>query len=278
MTHLSWRETRREANWDLPDAEKWGLHRAHYPELVGETFTAHMVQLPSSQSVPERTSDASVVYVGVKGELEFRIGEERIVVGPRDVLTVPNGLPHSCANHDFESALFVSVTTTAEEDDASALSGPHLLPWMDYRRQFRSAILPHAMEYGHHRLSAPHTPLRSLLGHTVRIPTNQASPWHGIPRDLLFVQFSGEVEFSLAGRKCLLEPYDLMLVRARTPYSYANFGTEDGLFFDIGGRILVQGETSTYYESDPGWPINPEVGTYKIVTDDPAFRAIYGSR
>ena len=252
--------------------------RSAAEELIGEGFAATMMRLDEGDSLSGRCAARSVVLVGVAGRLRVVAGGESFDLGARDVVSIPQGMQYAALNRGPNVSVFASVGATTDEPiGAEYLEHAHLLAWRTYRREFRSAPLPRAEVFGHHRLSGPHTPLRSLLGHTVRIPPNQASPWHEIPRDLLFVQLEGEIEFSSGGAITSLHPGDLLSVRAGTPYSYANVGFGDALFFDVGGRILRSGATSTYYEDDPGWPVRPDAKSYKIVSDDPAFRAIYGS-
>jgi mannose-6-phosphate isomerase-like protein (cupin superfamily) len=280
ITHRAWPGRPHQMNGALADVEAEPPQSAapNQGELVGETFAARAVQLGVSEAVTDQRAATSVVFVGIFGAIELAVGGERFHLGARDVLTVPQGMAYSAVNAGTHDAVFAVVRSTVDEPAQEVpLTGAHLLRWADYRREFRSAILPRAQIFGHHRLSGPHTLLRSLLGHTVRVPPNQASPWHEIPRDLLFIQLDGEIDFASGGLITLLRPADLLLVRAGTPYSYANFGFGDALFFDIGGRILTPGATSTYYEDDPGWPVRTDAATYKIISDDPAFRAIYGS-
>jgi mannose-6-phosphate isomerase-like protein (cupin superfamily) len=237
-----------------------------------------MVHLDEGASLGTRVAATSVALVGVAGQLRIAAGGEYFDVGARDVLTIPQGMTYAVLNRGPAVSVFASVRSTESEPaDAAPLPAAHLLCWRSYRRAFRSGIMPRAEIFGHHRLSGPHTPLRTLLGHSVRIPPSQASPWHEVPRDLLFVQLKGEIEFSSAGTNTALHPGDLLYVRAGTPYSYANYGFSDALFFDIGGRILTPGATSTYYETDPGWPVRADAKSYKVVSDDPAFKSIYGS-
>ena len=280
ITHRAWSAQSHRANGSSAEAIGGTLAAAGptYEELVGETFAARLVQLGEGDELLAQRAATSVVFVGVAGCLDVLAGAESFRLGARDVLTIPQGMMHSARNADPASTV-VAVVRSLEDEPVAAeqLRTAHLLRWDTYRREFRSAILPRAEVYGHHRLSGPHTPLRTLLGHAVRVPPNQASPWHQVPRDLLFVQLNGEIDFSSAGVVTMLRPADLLLVRAGTPYSYANHGFSDAVFFDIGGRILTPGATSTYYEEDPGWPVRAEVNTYKIVSDDPAFKAIYGS-
>jgi quercetin dioxygenase-like cupin family protein len=280
VTHRAWSAQSHRGNGSSAEAIGGSLAAADptYEELVGVTFAARLVQLGEGDEMLAQRAATSVVLVGVAGCLDVSAGAESFRLGARDVLTIPQGMMYSARNAD-PASMVVAVVRSLEDEPvvAEQLSTAHLLRWDTYRREFRSAILPRAEVYGHHRLSGPHTPLRTLLGHAVRVPPNQASPWHEVPRDLLFIQLTGEIDFSSAGLVTLLRPADLLLVRAGTPYSYANHGFSDAVFFDIGGRILTPGATSTYYEEDPGWPVRAEVNTYKIVSDDPAFKAIYGS-
>jgi quercetin dioxygenase-like cupin family protein len=281
IAHRAWPREPHRDNGSAPCASAQapaGIAPTADEELVGETFAARMLRLGEGETLQDQVAATSVVLVGVAGCLQVSAGNESFGLVQRDVLTIPQGMSHSAFNAGPNDAVFAAVRSLEDEPVAAApLPAAHQLSWATYRREFRSAILPRAEIFGHHRLSGPHTPLRTLLGHAVRVPPNQASPWHEVPRDLLFVQIDGEIDFASAGAITTLQPADLLLVRAGTPYSYANHGFSDALFFDVGGRILTAGATSTYYEDDPGWPVQPEVKTFKIVTDDPAFKAIYGS-
>ena len=280
ITHRAWSAQSNRGNGSSAETigDTLAPGEATHDQLVGETFAARLVQLDDGDEPLAHRAATSVVLVGVAGCLRVLAGTESFRLGPRDVLTIPQGMTYAARNAVAAPTVVAEVSSLEDEPEATAQLGTaHLLSWDDYRREFRSAILPRAEVYGHHRLSGPHTPLRTLLGHAVRVPPNQASPWHQVPRDLLFIQLTGEIDFSSAGVITLLRPADLLLVRAGTPYSYANHGFSDAVFFDIGGRILTPGATSTYYEEDPGWPVREDVDTYKIVSDDPAFKAIYGS-
>jgi mannose-6-phosphate isomerase-like protein (cupin superfamily) len=278
VTHRAWSAQSNRGNGSNAETIGATLAAATHDQLVGESFAARLAQLDDGDELLARRAATSVVLVGVAGCLHVVAGTESFRLWPRDVLTIPQGMTYSARNAVAASTVVAEVSSLEDDPEATVQLGTaHLLSWDTYRREFRSAILPRAEVYGHHRLSGPHTPLRTLLGHAVRVPPNQASPWHQVPRDLLFIQLTGEIDFSSAGVITLLRPADLLLVRAGTPYSYANHGFTDAVFFDIGGRILTPGATSTYYEEDPGWPVREEVDTYKIVSDDPAFKAIYGS-
>jgi mannose-6-phosphate isomerase-like protein (cupin superfamily) len=278
IVHRPWGQNPRGASDGHPQAVDDPDVSGKSGELIGETFAATMMHLDEGASSGARIAVTSVVLIGVTGSLQVAAGGESFDVGTRDVLTIPQGMSYTAVNRGPDVAVCASVRSTEDEPaDVEPLSGAHLLAWRTYRRSFRSGIMPRAEIFGHHRLSGSHTPLRTLLGHAVRVPPSQASPWHEVPRDLLFVQLKGEIDFASAGSVTSLHPGDLLYVHANTPYCYANYGFGDALFFDIGGRILTPGATSTYYEDDPGWPVRPGSPSYKIVSDDPAFRAIYGS-
>jgi uncharacterized cupin superfamily protein len=96
-----------------------------------------------------------------------------------------------------------------------------------------------------------------LSGHLVRQPSGQGSPWHSSPRDVIFIQLAGEVDFAAAGQTSLLRPRDILVMPAGIPYSYRNVSLVEAVFFDIGGPRPV-GAGPVYYQSNPGWPVRSD--------------------
>jgi mannose-6-phosphate isomerase-like protein (cupin superfamily) len=96
-------------------------------------------------------------------------------------------------------------------------------------------------------------------GHMNWVPPGQGSPWHSVPRDLIFFVLDGRVEISAANTTYDLLPCDLLLVRADTPFAYRNPGNADAFYFDGGGPVRQLEATNVYYESDPRWPVDPTV-------------------
>ncbi len=267
---LTWADARRSYAWRANSTSAWGHHVLDYPQCDAGTLTGQMMLLlPGQSSLPQAALTDSV-YLGVQGELEFSSGAERHAVGPLDLLGVPRGANYSFANLGLSNALVYCMGSKKTADEAGSVTAAATpdaactyMRWEAYRNAFRWD-LPFADQWGFCRGAGPHLRLDSLSGHTVRHPIGQASPWHASARDLLFIQLSGNSAFRAAGKVWELAPWDVLVIHARTPYSYFNAGIEESVFLDMGIRIA---QANTYYAEDPGWPVRADAAVVKTERD-----------
>lgn len=275
---LKWKDYRRNLAWDPSSTDSWGSHRATYPKIEADYLTGQMVLLPSAQGIaPESKTDAAI-FVGAKGTVEVTVDNRTFLIGPRDVLAIPAETAYQYANVDLDAALLFTLIAKGRpdgladtvdvasrvEDWPESSRTPIYMPWQEVRCHF-TWHLPRAEKWGWHRGSGPHFFCGPIRGHLVRQPSAQSCPWHAPTRDLIFLQLDGEVEFNAAGRRWHLEPLDLLMMPANTPYVYTNIGLIESLFCDTGGRAPA-GTASVYYESDPGWPVDPAAEILETVS------------
>jgi len=258
---MRWKDYRRLYKWREADGSGWGQHVLEYPRMDSGSISGEMIVLLPGQATDLCSEETDTVYLGVEGEVEFSMGEARAGLAALDLLGLPRGTAYRFANSGLSNALVFCMKnssaprTTSMTEGNIGQSAPYIsMRWQDYRSGFRWT-LPFAETWGFHRGAGPHMRLDTLSGHTVRHPIGQCSPWHAAQRDLLFIQLSGTSAFQSAGKVWELEARDLLLIRARTPYSYANIELSESVFLDMGVRI-TQG--STYYAEDPGWPIRSD--------------------
>jgi quercetin dioxygenase-like cupin family protein len=261
--HLPWEVYRRQITWDQPGGDRWGFHRGRSPELAIEGLTAWTTLLPLGQGSPPITAPADTVLVGGQGELEVTVEQSSHLVGPRDVLHIAGGAGYSYKNVSFETVVLFEAVGEPE-------SGPPLdthavcQPWSESRGAFRWD-LPMASEWGNHRSVGPHVSSGQVRGHLVQMPPFQGCPWHSSPRESVFFQLDGAVEFHTANAVWPLARFDLFVTR-RAPYIYTNSGFEPALFFDLVGLPPITG-SYRYFESDPGFPTRDDAVELEMVVD-----------
>jgi len=262
VEQLQWQDARRSYVWRKAASAAWGYHVLEYPLCDAGSLSGQMLLLLPGQASALEAAQTDTVYLGVEGELEFTSGPERHVVGALDLLGIARQANYRFTNCGLSNALVFCMRSKKAEGEPSAAACIHMA-WKDYRNEFRWD-LPFADQWGFHRGAGPHMRLDGLSGHTVRHPVGQASPWHAAERDLLFIQLQGNSAFRAAGKVWELAPWDLLVIHARTPYSYFNAGTEESVFLDMGMRIT---QASTYYAEDPGWPVRADARVLKTEKD-----------
>ncbi|HEV7326152.1 MAG TPA: hypothetical protein VGN91_13895 [Bosea sp. (in: a-proteobacteria)] len=259
-TLMRWSEYRRSRQWLPATPGQPGANWIEYPTITGDSLHGKLVFVPPGHACPLTVAQGDVVLLGVEGELDLQLGDTPQCMKPLDLVVIPPGVAFSFINAGTSGALFFATFggldpwpfgSSAKPVNAGASA--EYLAWGDYRRDFHWT-LPWAERWGFQRGSGPYFAPETLRGHTVRQPIAQRTPWHYAARDLLFMPLSGEVEFSAAGRVWPLEPYDLLLIPAMTPYSYANHGLVESVFLSVGGK-LTPGRKGRYFAEDPGWPV-----------------------
>jgi quercetin dioxygenase-like cupin family protein len=263
---LKWEQYRRSIRWQEPQADQWGFHRGHYPEIVLDGLHGQLVLVPLGQSSPSLSSPFESVVVGVAGETEFYIGSNTYLLQQYDIIILDSNTPYTYANIGLTNALFFQYSSTsvaadeaAPETGQSSTADPAVgvthVTWEENRRQFHWG-LPLADTWGSHRFSGPHIRSKTLGGHLVRHPTGQSNPWHTGEVDAGVLLLLGESEFSMAGRIWPLKPLDILMIPANTPFIYTNVGLSEVLHLSFSRKL--QPGSGTYYESDPGWPVRPD--------------------
>jgi quercetin dioxygenase-like cupin family protein len=268
--YMRWDDYRGAFNWISGPENTQGTHRIEYPAVEAPMARGRLLLVPTAQSAPTQTSDNDTAYLGIEGEVEFRIGSRTILVKPLDIIGIPAGTAYSYVNVGLANAQLCGIyaksggPATSGAGSKTTLEPTHM-KWEEYRRDFHWT-LPLAEHWGYHRGSGPLIMMEGLRGHTVRMPTGQTTPWHYAARDMLFMGISDEVEFKAGNKKMPLGPRDWIIVPAGTPYTYTNYGLKECLFFSIGGK-LPAGKKGTYFSEDPGWPIRADAPTMTVEID-----------
>ena len=259
VEHIIWREYRRLGMWNTTDAGVWGNHHAVYPRVVGDRFYSEVLYVPAGQGTSVRTVESTTVLSGIEGSVVVEIGDSRFKLNAFDMLVLPRASRYRALNEQFDGALVLSVVGESDgaKDVDEDLDMPTLIDWASSQRLFHRN-LPLADVWGFHRSPGPVTRSNVLRGHMNRMPAGQTSPWHGVPRGLLFLQLAGELELACGGGTWPLSPRDMLYIPPNVPYSYSNFGMSESVFLDIGAPPLRAGLSTVYYESDPGWPVRDD--------------------
>jgi mannose-6-phosphate isomerase-like protein (cupin superfamily) len=250
---LKWRRYRREVSWSSEPGASIGLG----PDIECTSIKAHALIVPVGQRY-QQVRQAETVLVGMQGTLNVAVGGVQHELKANDLVFVPAGGKFALTNIGLSSGLCCEIVSNMPDGDnpGPVVTDAVRMAWRDARRSFHWN-LPYADIWGYHRGSGPFFVSNKLRGHMVRQPMNQGCPWHAPTRDLAFVQLSGEVSWTAAGGAWLLQPRDLFIMPAGTPYVYANHGENEAIFFDIGGP-RPPGKATVYWKSDPGWPIRDD--------------------
>lgn len=132
--------------------------------------------------------------------------------------------------------------------------------WTDYQRDLEwgplyepdgTLHLAKADVFRYHRGTYPWIESDDLSGHGVRVPGGQGSPWHAVQVDYIYVGVKGVAHFSVGDDQYRLGPLDILMMPAKTPYSYTNWELSEAVFFDLGPRRYGLGPTN-YFEAAPG--------------------------
>ncbi|MGA1848328.1 MAG: cupin domain-containing protein [Thermoplasmatota archaeon] len=76
--------------------EKGTIQVILYRYLPGSVFETH--------SHPEEQ-----MTIGMEGELEFEIDDEKVIFGPGSIAHIPGGAPHSAVNRGKEEAITINI-------------------------------------------------------------------------------------------------------------------------------------------------------------------------
>jgi mannose-6-phosphate isomerase-like protein (cupin superfamily) len=247
--HLKWSDYRRDLVWTEPTATEFSS-QGSYPTVDAGAMSGRMLQLPTGARFAECVHGGEMFIIGVRSAFEFTVGSSAYRVAPRDLLYMPPSTRYQVQNVDLDEGLYFAITAP-DGDPASAadLSVIHM-PWHLYRRDIDWSSLHKSDVWGLHRGVYPLLRSQRFMSHMVRHPAGQSSPWHSSSVDILFIQISGEVDFSAADAIFPLEPNDILWMPARTPYLYSNVGLSDALFYDLWPEPKP-GETRKYYDTNP---------------------------
>ncbi len=109
VEHMVWAEYSREFHWTLPFAEKWGFHRGSGPLIRPPGLRGHTVRMIPGQSTPWHYAPRDLMFVPIKGEVEFESANQAFPLGPRDMLLVPAFMPYKWSNYGLQEVVFLSI-------------------------------------------------------------------------------------------------------------------------------------------------------------------------
>ena len=116
VTHLRWEEYRRRIVYRGALSERNGYHRGVYPFVETAGMRGHAVRVPAGQGSPWHTGGADLLFLGLRGELEFYADPDApkaYPVGPCDILMVPDAF-YGDQNVGFEDAIYLSMSAKSE--------------------------------------------------------------------------------------------------------------------------------------------------------------------
>jgi quercetin dioxygenase-like cupin family protein len=266
--HLPWKEYRRQLTWEAAPGLAFGGERVVYPACSTQQMSARLMMVPPGHGWPTGKLTEDTIFVCVQGEVEYYVDDATYLLRKNDILRIDEGVEYSSQNVGGGPALMYAAYENPGFDSAVSTDprfvpsdGPvYYMPWAERRRDFVWHA-PLSDKMGFHRHSGPFVETTHMRGHITSMPPGQVSPWHGVPGDVIFIQLEGEIEFVAGGRVWPLEPLDILFLPAQTPYIYRNVSMAPEHFFLIMSE-RPDGARSTYYESDPGWPVSPDVPTY----------------
>lgn len=261
---LRWEDAHRKFDWVSSEDGQPEFRWLEYPFVQGNHIGGRLLMVPSAHHRVATEATDSMLYC-TEGHVEVTIGDRTHELKRFELLSIPADTPYRCTNYTFSPALFCLIVADGKDGDGK----PGHLVWENYRRDFQWT-LPLADQFGYHRASGPFLDNGTLHAHTAWQLAGQSTPWHLVPRDLLFVGTHNSVEFQAAGRRWPLGPRDILLMPAETPYAYTNYGVSEAIFLSIGGKTLP-GKKGAYFTGDPGWPARPDAERLVTETD------IYGN-
>jgi quercetin dioxygenase-like cupin family protein len=256
--HLRWEEYRRNLRWEAAAGKEWGFERGIYPACESPGLSAHVMVVPFGQAWTPEVAQTDLFIVGAQGEIEFYIDSDIFRLQENDILRLREGVEYSYHNTGPDLALvyFVAEDKSLSQTKGLTWSDQRVvhLNWQESQRGFEWHS-PLAERMGSHRYSGPFVETSRLMGHITRMPPGQASPWHGVPTDAIFLQLAGEIEFKFAGAIWPMKSLDILMIPANIPYVYQNVSLSYEHFF-IALAKPPEGAKNIYYENDPGWPVS----------------------
>lgn len=241
----------------VPPAGGWTEHS----KMECGSFEAGLMELHEGQEAIFASRAEDMIYLVVEGCITLVIDGQSYEASFADFVSVPAGAEHSIANKLSSAAILCRLSGQDNGYPKPTANAEHM-KWTAYRDEL-TWTLPLADQEGHRRGSGPAIRTRSLRGHIVSLPPDQAAPWHNATRNLLFMPLTGSIEVAAANRKLVLSPRDMLLMPAYTPYSYSNRCTTESLFLSIGPNVETQAKR-TYFTSDPGWPVRADAATLAV--------------
>lgn len=251
-----WDEVRRLFAWH---GEGGNSRRSwlEYRGLNASDFSARNFMLPAAHVYTSEGHGGDAILLGVRGAIEVAADGMHFPLNALDMVVIPAGTPYECIDVGGSNSMWCGIFAD-EAPRPLPVSRPSLaqMTWASSLERFQWT-LPFGDRLGFRRASGPYLDTGQLRGHTARQPPGQSTPWHEIPRDILFMPLVNEVEFCAAGKTWPLQPLDGLLVPAHTPYIYTNYGFEEVVFLSMGGKVPPGGK-SIYYGADPGWPVRQD--------------------
>ena len=95
----------------------------HARSVRGERVTLAVVELDPGALVPEHRHEPEQLGVLIEGSLDFRVGEERRMLGPGDTWRIVRDTPHE-VRAGAEGAILVEAFSPAREDWAELEDAP----------------------------------------------------------------------------------------------------------------------------------------------------------
>jgi quercetin dioxygenase-like cupin family protein len=109
VEHMVWKEYRREFHWTLPFAERWGFHRGSGPLIRPPGLRGHTVRMIPGQSTPWHYAPRDLMFMPIKGEVEFESANNVYPLARFDMLLVPAFTPYKWSNYGLEEVVFQSI-------------------------------------------------------------------------------------------------------------------------------------------------------------------------
>ncbi|CAN5326148.1 hypothetical protein BH09PSE6_BH09PSE6_08850 [soil metagenome] len=261
---LRWAEAKLGAEWIEGTTKDPHSQAFAYAMLQAPETTMRPILIPSGTTYSGGQAKADKVFLIMDGALDITVDDRAESYGEHDLVAVTAGTRFTLANPGLDGAVVceIAAKTNARTDVDAA---PPAMRFQEYKNRF-SWTLPWAERFGYHRGSGPLIVTDEIRGHTVRMPVGQATPWHYAARDLMFMGIHNEVTFMADGQSFPLRRFDMLLIPSGVPYSYKNVDFGEAFFISIGGK-LIPGNKGTYFDADPGYPVNPAARTLEVYID-----------
>ena len=103
----------------------------HGRAVHGERITLGVIELDPNSVVPEHSHEHEQLGMVIRGQMDFRVGDERRVLGPGGTWRIPSNTPHE-ATAGPEGAVVIDVfaPTRADFRDMEPLA-PRAPRWPD---------------------------------------------------------------------------------------------------------------------------------------------------